>query len=483
MRVAIVHYHLRTGGVTRVIQHAASALAQRGHKAVILTGSGPEDEKAIESPVVVDPVLGYRADYREGQGVILADGLERQAREALGSLPDVWHIHNHSLGKNPALAEAVHILAGRGHRLLLQPHDFAEDGRPSNYRSLLETVGEGHAARLTQILYPQAPTVHYAALNGRDRRLLKGAGIEDNRLHLLANPVALAGTEEADDAGAAREGRLFVYPTRAIRRKNLGEFLLWAAVGDKGDRFAVTLAPENPAARCIYDRWVAFSGELKLPVLFEAGVERSFVDVLREATAVVTTSVAEGFGLAFLEPWLVNRPLCGRNLPDITAEFSSAGVDLSSLYDRLEVPIEWIGMQVFRERISSSLRESWGQYGRVVTERDESRAVDGAVCDGRVDFGRLDEPLQEAVIRRLSASVEARNELRPPSLILKSASPPVAANRSAIQEGFNIDQYGTTLEGLYKALLDAPTRAVEELAPDAVLDQFLNPSTFSLLRT
>ena len=31
--------------------------------------------------------------------------------DALGQLPDLWHVHNHSLGKNPGLTQAIAQLA------------------------------------------------------------------------------------------------------------------------------------------------------------------------------------------------------------------------------------------------------------------------------------------------------------------------------------------------------------------------------------
>jgi hypothetical protein len=63
-------------------------------------------------------------------------------------------------------------------------------------------------------------------LTTRDAALLKRAGAPPERVHHLPNPGAagwpVPGPPPADG------GRL--YPTRAIRRKNLGEFLLWAAM-------------------------------------------------------------------------------------------------------------------------------------------------------------------------------------------------------------------------------------------------------------
>ena len=43
---------------------------------------------------------------------------------------------------------------------------------------------------------------------------------------------------------------------------------------------------------------------------------------MASAHRLVTTSVAEGFGLAFLEPWLFGKGLLGRNLPEITVDFA-----------------------------------------------------------------------------------------------------------------------------------------------------------------
>ena len=62
--------------------------------------------------------------------------MKKAAEIGLGGKPDLWHIHNHCLGKNPSLTQAVSHLAEDGNPILLQPHDFAEDGRPSNFNCL-----------------------------------------------------------------------------------------------------------------------------------------------------------------------------------------------------------------------------------------------------------------------------------------------------------------------------------------------------------
>ena len=165
MHVAIVHYHLHPGGVTRVIENAVSALQAQGIATVILCGEPHAEAGSPAGPVRVLDSLAYEGRHRACTPSELADELITAAREVLGTEPDLWHIHNHCLGKNLSLPGAVLELCRRGERLLLQIHDFPEDGRPAVYRRLLETVGEGDNARLVSILYPQAGHIHYAVLN------------------------------------------------------------------------------------------------------------------------------------------------------------------------------------------------------------------------------------------------------------------------------------------------------------------------------
>jgi len=262
MRVAIVHYHLHTGGVTSIIGHAVDVLQRRGIEVVVLSGEPPEGHWS--GPTRVVEALGYDGVRTPSDPALLALDLQRAAWDTLGGTPDVWHVHNHSLGKNTALPGALWRLAQEGQALLLQVHDFPEDGRPANYRRMLEEIGAGEPARLAHYLYPRAPQVHYAVLNARDRGALEAGGCPAQQLHLLPNPVRME-APLAGDPGLRLDGRrLWLYPTRAIRRKNLGEFLLWSALAGPDEQFATTRAPRNPAERPVYEAWLGFARELGL---------------------------------------------------------------------------------------------------------------------------------------------------------------------------------------------------------------------------
>ena len=131
MSVAIVHYHLRRGGVTRVIEAQSQVLTGLGIEHVVLSGTPHEGSQRL--PVTVLPALAYRRQVDGMTGSALADSLRKAAARALGEVPSLWHIHNPTLGKNNLFPSMIRELARTRDRLLFQFHDFAEDGRPGNY--------------------------------------------------------------------------------------------------------------------------------------------------------------------------------------------------------------------------------------------------------------------------------------------------------------------------------------------------------------
>ena len=99
-------------------------------------------------------------------------------------------------------------MAEEGERLLLQIHDFAEDGRPDNFTVLRESSRP----------YPMADHVHYALLNSRDRQFLTRAGIPETQVHALPNPIAVSSDGRRDEKVTPRDVELIlgVRPTSPI---------------------------------------------------------------------------------------------------------------------------------------------------------------------------------------------------------------------------------------------------------------------------
>ncbi|MEC9055192.1 MAG: hypothetical protein VX633_07785, partial [Verrucomicrobiota bacterium] len=100
MSVALVHYHLRPGGVTRVIERQSEALTSAGIAHVILSGTRQDGSGKLPDRVVPALDDDTPQEPRETGGNPLHEQLVRAATAALGTEPDCWHLHNPTLGKN-----------------------------------------------------------------------------------------------------------------------------------------------------------------------------------------------------------------------------------------------------------------------------------------------------------------------------------------------------------------------------------------------
>lgn len=246
-------------------------------------------------------------------------------------------------------------------------------------------------------------------------------------------------------------------------------------------QYGITLPAESPKERSYYERWKAFAHDQKLPVTFDMGLQHSFDDLLQRATGLITTSIAEGFGLAFLEPWLINRPLFGRNLSEITSEFTEAGVDLNTLYEEVTVPQEWIDIDELRANIGDHLTRSREAYGKSTTTEDIDCAYNAAVKNHRVEFAHLNESMQASVIKRIKAHPEAASEINPATLQLPISERVLQSNSEAVSANFGIDKYGEALNSIYRKVMGNPVSY--KIDASRILESFITPERFCLLRS
>ena len=496
-RLALLHYHLRPGGVTTVIENTLAGLMAFGDfEVVILSGESYEGKNLANVQSV--SAMSYGAEV---EPETLAEALVEAAKRGLGgALPDAWHCHNHALGKNGALAAALGILVRDGHRFLFQLHDFAEDGRPENYQ-VMQARGDA---------YPMLPSVHYATVNRRDADFLVKAGLCESRVHVLPNPV-LAHNEDRHAQGPRP---IVLYPTRGIQRKNLGEAVLLAALCQDSAFFATTRTPENPRWLPVHDAWVEYAAGLELPIAFgvvdrqsparlkvanETG--RSLKAWLRSASCMLTTSVAEGFGLTFIESLLEGLPLLGRDLPEITRDFTVQGLSFPGLYQAIRVPLGWVGEDRLVESLERGLGATFRAYGRSLPKGAVLRAFHAMVDGhGRIDFGRLSESFQRDVIDHVIKASAASE------IIIETPGALVGVDlwlESWFEEGLNIPDLNEQLRILkrtaspracterllaaYDALEKEPTATLEANLDSGISDQllthFLSPERFHFLRS
>ena len=437
MHILIIHYHLRAGGVTRVIESQTKILRKQGHQ-VKIASSGPEKDWA--GPGLILPELDYQTE-----GTIPVERLLEQNA-------DLWIIHNPTLGLNVSYPRMIEAAATSGISILMQIHDFVEDGRPANYQLV-----QGNRR-----LYPNAPHIHYATINRRDLEILKQAGIPQSRAHFLPNAVNPPTIRKKTP-----KETLVLYPVRGIRRKNLGELCLLAANAPPNTRFAVALRSGAEEPAFLHDDWVRFSEEENLPIVFDVVGKHpdSFVSWLEKSTHLVTTSINEGFGLTFLDPAFLNKPLIGRDLPEITCDF----VDYGTLYQSIPVSLELLPEleTEYREKLAATMLA----YGRKLETEELDQAWSEFSAGGTVDFGNLPEEYQRRVI--------AKESLPELSDWLKNA---------LRQEPQNVDTTPWTL-GSYSGKLSRVVCSlqtpgeIEWIPPERILNQFLRPEKFHFLRS
>lgn len=480
-RIAMVHYHLRRGGVTRVIEAARDVLEARGDHVTILSGEAPLAD-ARTGGVRVIPALNYR---RTGSTVVaesLAEEMKRVATEALGGPPDLWHFHNPTLAKNVLLPSVIRELASQGERVVLQIHDFSEDGRPGNYtsqRSFFDTQ-----ATFEETLYPTAKQIHYATINRRDHDFLRAAGISAANLHVIPNAIPDLAVRTTPAERPFAPGKLFAfYPTRGIRRKNIGEILLLALIYGDRIEFATSMRPENPEWQDVHDEWGRLAEELHLPVRLGLADEGGypFFDLLGWSDFIVTTSIAEGFGLAFLEPWIVGKPVMGRDLPEITRDFRDNGIHLGNLYQRIDVPVAWLDPRELTDAVESMLRRSYLAYDCPLPRGAVKQTLKAWVRQGRIDYGVLGETFQRQILRKLRADPALLDQITIPPLALYTERE-IAERRDLIRRVYSLENYSRRLGEVYDRVLLSPVGKVGHLATRKVLAQFLNPARLNLLR-
>jgi glycosyltransferase involved in cell wall biosynthesis len=408
IRVAILHYHLRAGGVGSVVRSQARCL-EGAAEVHLLLGEPPRVDPGL--PFSVLPGLAYGAglDGGAGDAAALAAGIERALRDRFAGSCDVLHAHNPLIRKSGSLPRALDILARRGARILIQAHDFAEDFRPDVYY-------------LDQD-YPGG--CFFAAINARDRENLVASGIDSSCAFVLPNAMGL--TEEFEPRrGFAEESalgrRLALYPVRAIRRKNIGEALLLSRFLPGGAEIAVTLPPTSPRDIPTYRKWKEISAIGGYPVRFEAGDAAELRELYDRSFCALTTSVKEGFGFPFLDPPARGIPVVGRSVPYTVSDFIASGVELPGLYEGIRVPAEAVPAGELRAALSSrleALRSAYASaYSRGASARKQSDELESILArlatrfEGEtIDFGALDTGSQATALRRYDEDASFAKEL------------------------------------------------------------------------
>ena len=323
---------------------------------------------------------------------------------------------------------------------------------------------------------------HYAVLNSRDYKIMTTCGLKPDGVHKIPNRITPLPFQSETPPVKNR----VLYPVRAIRRKNIGEAILLSLFFNNNETLMITLPPNSPVDIKSYAGWKAFVGEKNLNVVFDAGLAHAFPDLVLSSKFLITTSITEGFGLSFLEPWTAGKLLWGRKLPDLCSDFEKKGVRLDHLYTKIRVPIEWFEHRRFRDLWRTVAMKCADIYGYSVSRNRVEVAFRKISADGMIDFGQLDESSQMQVLSHLLADPDLKEQL---ALInphvkgprrVSGLRPLIGQNREVIQREFTIERYRQILLDTYRRVLDHSVR--HRIDKASLFKQFFNLDSFSLLK-
>lgn len=479
LNIVILHCHYERGGVTQVVEnHVQSLRDSQCIDQIVLASGDRVSGLSAQTQAAVQQILIANFDYDPSAGSInsvaeRAECMSRDlhkalARHGITNDDSILHWHNHSLGKNTAAPAAIRLLAESGWRILLQIHDFAEDNRPENYGRLIRATGATGKRDIDQYLYPVGSQIHYATLTRADARVLCEIGIPEPSTHWLPNSVQLPSgpqphyeeslTKVRQAIGLPDDARWCLYPVRGIRRKNVGEFLMLSRWVPRDHYCGLTLCPVTPVEKRSYERWRGIAEQVAPRAIFDAGQhpDLTFAENLAAAEFVLSTSVAEGFGMAFLEPWLARREVIARRLPTVTDDFEATGVQLPKLYDQIPIPGDAAWLRDSEIQIREALRQAWSDLpGQFQPGFDQPVSSP----DQRIDFARLTVDRQIEVLRRASrdSGFEAAIQACSRELVSHVTSPAnstlVQQNVAVVGNEYSSERTRQSLTAIYEELL------------------------------
>jgi len=359
MKLLIVHYHLRPGGVRRVIESATPHLVARWPErirgVVLATGEAPDPHwlrcfrrQLPRTPVTVfhEPAFGYVAESRlkrSGLSDRVYDAVNRLVVLAGPGQRLVW-AHNLALGRNLYLARALTQICGACCvPLVAHHHDWWFENRWHHFAAMREP-GFCKLDAVAGAVLRGSRWVSHVAINRADGEVLERhfPGLGGWLPNLVERPAPPgAGQRQAAAAWLNQQlgeaAPVWLLPCRLLRRKNVAEAMLltrWL----RPEAWLVTTggassSEEQPYADALAAAARSQGWRLRLGVLQgdESG-KPTVPELLAASETVVLTSLQEGFGLPYLEAAASGRPLVARALPNIAPDLKSFGFVFPQAY-------------------------------------------------------------------------------------------------------------------------------------------------------
>ncbi len=442
VKLVIVHYHLRPGGIRRIIELATPHLvreAPRPITRVVLATGAPADCRWHDSfsqqlstvPVelVVEPAFNYLSEQRGASGRIqarLRHALVRLFADAGAGNTLVW-AHNLGVGRNLILArELATACVERGIPLVAHHHDWWFDNRWTRWPEM-RRFGFRNLAAPAKVVFPSQANILHAAINHADAAILAR--------HFGKRALWLPNLSEPAPPPPARQARLahrwlrkklahdgapvWLLPCRTLRRKNIAEALLltrwlrpeaWLVVTG-----GASSADEQPYFHALEQAAHQHHWRLRLGVLAGDESRKPRVpELLAASQAVLLTSIQEGFGLPYLEAAAAQRPLIARRLPNIAPDLDRFGFRFPQSYDEILIAPELFDWPGERARQQDRFRNWQAAMPAVARQRVLPPPILAASRRCPIPFSRLTLAAQlEVLAKPARATWAAGADLNP----------------------------------------------------------------------
>lgn len=432
MTLVVVHYHLRPGGIRRIIELSVPFLVrsspQRIVRVVLATGEAPDPAwerhlqkllPSAELQIAVEPAFRYISEQRI-TAAETKQRIQRTIAELLGAADPgsiiVW-AHNLGVARNLILASELGDYCERLNiPLLAHHHDWWFDNRWMRWPEM-RASGFGTLSSTARTVFPVSPSIRHAAINQADAAILRrhfgpGATWMPN-LSPESLPISRAAAQKArkwiEEKLGEKGAPVWLLPCRTLRRKNIAEALLLTRWLRPEAFLVVTGGPssadEAPYAQALEHAarrhgWRFCLGALAGQENGQPGVP----ELLASSETVLLTSIQEGFGLPYLEAAAAGRPLIARRLPNIAPDLRRFGFRFPQSYEEILIPPELFDWHAERQRQSELLRAWLGTLPSSIKKTALRPALLVNPSPATVPFSRLTLRAQLQVLARPAES-------------------------------------------------------------------------------
>jgi len=363
VKLIIVHYHLRPGGIRRIIELATPHLQRLARLDSIVLACGEAADRrwnaafirAVQptpAEIFVEPAFNYLSEQQGSPArlrVVIARALNRLLDGTARGDCVVW-AHNPGIARNLVLSDQLaRACEQREIPLLAHHHDWWFDNRWLRWPEM-RRFGVRSLAAAARTIFPATKTIRHIAINRADAAVLQRhfrqrAGWLPN-LTERAEPPARSRVRQArswlHSRLGAKDQPVWILPCRLLRRKNVAEALLLARWLRPEAWLVTTGGVSSQDEQAYFCKLSAAAHHhhwrLRLGVL--AGDETrkpTVAELMAASECVMLTSIQEGFGLPYLEAASTGRPLIARSLPNIAPDLAEFGFRFPQCYEEILV--------------------------------------------------------------------------------------------------------------------------------------------------